>query len=1054
MSSYEIFVEAGNANGDGSEQKPFGTIKEAKEYVKNLKRDLPINITIKQGIYKLDEAIEFNEEDSGAPNAPITYRGEGDVIFTTAEKINISDCEAVSDEYSERFDDSVKGKIKAVKLSDYGITAQAVPQFGSGEARKTSVHEDIILYTENEMLSVAQFPNGEYNYAVMSEIVDKGNAYSINDETGNGVFKGYEERILNWEKAKDAYVGGFFGYDYRYELNTVKSINDKAITLKYGTDFGIVTKESGRYKAYNIPEELDCSGEWYIDRETNILYIYPTTDEIYIANSAIDVINGENVSYVNFEGIRFDKIRGNAIKFNRNARNINITNCKFTNVGKQAISMKGTWVGVLGAYYDGAYNVTISENEFSDIGEGAVVLYGGDRDTLESSNTVISKNKIHDVSLLERNTPAIDFFGVGIQVLNNTIYNIPFHAVNFRGNENKISYNEIYHAGREVYDAGVIYSGRSQAMRGNEVSYNYIHDFYSDDENIGHDNVGIYLDDRLCGTYIHHNIIANGSAGVQIGGGQDNWVEYNIIVGCENTVNTVVWAHEPTSTEPELKKALDLELYVKEYPEILKTYEQQKAPARNKIINNITNSPWNISEKYYENEGIVNDNATDVATDKFVNYQAGDYRIKSQYDSTSTGLSESYNMSLLGIGEITPSNTFSKICPENNQRVDNWGSVYMSWEKCEGVSSYIVKIAGDYEMTDIIIEKATPYEFTTVKNLPSDISELYWQVYAVRGDIQISCEGIPFVLKKGIVADENDIEPMDCIDLTGQFNSKLLYSKSDFDKSNLSDAIGSYGSKMVYTLADELMKKQAENGGYLYGKGILYKLKNGDKNAISISSTVKNSVISISEENYRAIYLLANADTYTTGLDKTDSAYQDWAADVEVIYSDNTTSEKQRIEAVKYYSNYYSSEQIPLFKAKAYSSEQEYTCEFNAFGYKILANPEKQVKGIRITPVSGIGKLYVYAMTGVRPQIIQKENALVINKLMNINEGEYNPCVYVKVLKDNSITIANGEIKGFTAGKNQAVKFILPGASAEDKELNIFVWEKGTMKPLTYVLER
>ena len=61
--------------------------------------------------------------------------------------------------------------------------------------------------------------------------------------------------------------------------------------------------------------ELDMPGEWFIDRNTNILYYYPQEDddEIAISTKTFNAFNLNNVSFVNFEGLTFKNIRGTAI---------------------------------------------------------------------------------------------------------------------------------------------------------------------------------------------------------------------------------------------------------------------------------------------------------------------------------------------------------------------------------------------------------------------------------------------------------------------------------------------------------------------------------------------------------------------------------------------------------------------------------------------------------------------------------------------------------------------------------------------------------------------
>lgn len=1052
LESYEIYVDGTKTSGDGSREKPFATVSEAKAAAKRLPRDLPIDIIIRGGVYNIPETLAFNEEDSGAAGAPITYKaadGE-EVIFTTAKEIDISAAkpDPTSAVY-QRFGEEVRADIVAVQLSDYGITAPAVPEFGEYYTKKADKYEDIMIYGESGALPVAQYPNGEYAYTTYTDIVAAGDSYNTSITGAGGTIRGFEERINKWESTEGAYIGGFFGADYRYELNSILSVKDKEITLKYPADANIHNLESRRYKVYNIPEELDSPGEWYIDREENVLYIYPTSDKISISASDHGIISGENVSYLNFSGITFDKIRGSAIHFTRDEREIEISDCTFSNIGRNAVYMTGTRAAKVGFYVNGAYGVKLSDNRISNVGGAAVFLYGGNRDTLESAQVEIKGNTIDNVSRYNRNRPAITVNGVGIEVVNNTIYNLPFHAINFKGNENKISYNEIYHTGREVYDAGVIYTGRSQVQRGNEVSYNYIHDFYSDDPDIGHDNVGIYLDDRMCGTHVHHNIIANGSSAVQIGGGQDNTVEYNIIADCGTSFNTKVWTTEPTSTASELETAMGNSLYIAKYPNISLTYKQQKLPARNVIKNNITNSPIDISDKYQASagyDGEVSGNK-ECTSDAFVDYAGGDLRVKNTYD-IGTGLTESFLMSQIGAGTAKYKNAeFKKIYPEDGAALDNFGGIYLCWERYDDLCEYIVRVAIDSGMENVVLEIDTPYEFAEISNMPTEHDEYWWQVYAVTSAGEVKCGEGAYRLTKGLAAAEADIAPMKPLDISASFNARIIYNSSE----QKSTQIGNPSGSAEYAVGDALWEQISENGGVLENRGVIYSIagKESGNNTVRLQN-VETAEVAVTADNYSAFYLAANALGETACSDTTSSAYKDVVLSAEVMYSDGSTGDAQKLEIAKYYSNHYSQEQKPIFKGKTVNSAGNDTNSFLLYAYKIKADPEKTAVGIRLSTSDGTnGSVYIYSLTGEYAYTAEREGAVIINKMLNIN-STYTPEGFIKYISGGEEKIKSVPVSEFSEGNYRTVRITLPADVPTDGTARLFIWEKDAMRPLIY----
>ena len=95
------------------------------------------------------------------------------------------------------------------------------------------------------------------------------------------------------------------------------------------------------YYAYNLLEELDQPGEWYLDRSTGTLYLYPPPafDKSQIEVSMLETpfIQILNTRHLSFENIEFNTARGMGI-YLENAQHISIKNCRFSKLGTVAIS--------------------------------------------------------------------------------------------------------------------------------------------------------------------------------------------------------------------------------------------------------------------------------------------------------------------------------------------------------------------------------------------------------------------------------------------------------------------------------------------------------------------------------------------------------------------------------------------------------------------------------------------------------------------------------------------------------------------------------------------
>ena len=95
----------------------------------------------------------------------------------------------------------------------------------------------------------------------------------------------------------------------------------------------------------------------------------------------------------------------------------------------------------------------------------------------------------------------------------------------------KINYNEIYNATRDPHDAGVIYSWRDFAERGNDIAYNIIHDTDNTGERSATSGtVAIYSDGVMSGNAIHHNILWNNGNPIHHNAGVTNDVSYNMMM--------------------------------------------------------------------------------------------------------------------------------------------------------------------------------------------------------------------------------------------------------------------------------------------------------------------------------------------------------------------------------------------------------------------------------------------------------------------------------------------------------------------------------------------
>lgn len=752
-----IYVSCnGNDDNSGTYDSPLKTLEGARNMVRSLQGEKAVEVIFGEGEYRFSEGVEFTEEDSGSENAPVTYKAaEGEkVIFKGSLEIPADGySEVTNGDVLSIMDEKAKGRIVQYDLRNLGYNyslpdTTKIQQFLFLTYPKEEEYVELYLDGKEQMLS--QWPNGDDEYTVWTEAVDKGDSmYGTNGAT----IKYDTERPKRWKNYKYSWIGGYPSYNYRYERNSIKSVDaeNKTLTLATPSCFGFISKESKAWKIFNLIEEIDLPGEWYIDKDTMILYIYPPEDvadkklEIsFLTESFFDM---KNVSYVNIEGIEFAQHRATAVNLT-SCEYINIDGCTFRNIGARGVMT----IGTERTYYnysrwkDAGHEIHIKNCVFDNIGGSAVWLEGGNIDTLERGNCSFENNLVMRVSSKAKNVEAIKLWGVGNTVKNNNLSSGSFHAITYGGSYHTISNNEFYDVNKCTDDVGVIYSGRDYAARGTEVSYNYIHD------NEPHRNVsrgymiGIYLDDSQPGQNVHHNILLNNPV-AYFASGHSNDFQYNTIVNSSKESMMFYYRDGWSMGNSHTELLEDKEIYFEAFPEMETTlnsrYEGKLAYCD--ITGNLSvNSAGSTIEDMYTGlwgygTGVshVKNNVEKSECSDFVNPDKQDYRLKSgsaTANSMPDILNESYDIEEIGIKNIDyvfneETSPFSKLYPENDRHAVNPDEIEFAWERVFGANNYRLVIAKDKDMTDIVYDEVVPYNIQKVEGLEKH-TKYYWQVWA------------------------------------------------------------------------------------------------------------------------------------------------------------------------------------------------------------------------------------------------------------------------------------------------------------------------------------
>ncbi len=326
-------------------------------------------------------------------------------------------------------------------------------------------------------------------------------------------------RYLGWSQDNDFWFQGLFrNYWADDSLHGVVD-EDGVVTLDARPSYGIAAGQP--FFVLNVLEELDAPGEWYLDRETGVLYFWPPSglDGSAVSVSLLEapLVTVNQAAYIRFESLTFEMGRktlvtthdGNSIAFN---------DCTFRNSGAYGLTVEGT-------------NNRVADSRIYNTGAGGVLLSGGDRPTLTHGNNAVSNSEIHHFGRWDRTyKPGVMIYGVGNIVEHCEIHDAPHTAILLHGNEHRIEYNEIANVVQEANDAGAIYTGRDWGYRGIRITYNFIHHIHSV---FSHSNA-VYLDDAVSGIAVYGNILYEvwGQATLS-GGGRDNIFRNNMLVNAD-----------------------------------------------------------------------------------------------------------------------------------------------------------------------------------------------------------------------------------------------------------------------------------------------------------------------------------------------------------------------------------------------------------------------------------------------------------------------------------------------------------------------------------------
>ncbi|XP_064613281.1 uncharacterized protein LOC135477059 [Liolophura sinensis] len=491
-----------------------------------------VNIELTQGYHDLSQSVTLSK-NYGHRLTFKAYNGQ-EVHVTGGKRLGNHLFHPVKDPHVlQTLPTTAHNKVLQLKLTEAGIPLTQLGhlgKFGFGVQRTAPLE----VFYNGKPLRLARWPNdGSYKNVITTPDGPRGHRFTYHHSSVGS-------RAQKWAQEKDLWVYGFWYWDWADESAHVAKVDPSnymitlSTKLHYGMRPGHITEgahagytsQGAYFNVFNALSELDQQGEYYVDKETGILYVWPPehngqveTSDIIYASLINDLFQFSNVSSVTMEDLILEDCRHKAIAGDH-----------LDNVILQRLEIKNT--GSYGMTVKSSKHVTIRQCEIHDT-DGGIEINGGERKTLTPSGNLVENNHIWSFSRAGAvGQHGISVTGVGAVVQFNHIHEGRYTGIWWMGNDHMIRKNHVHHLCTGASDCGGIHTGRDWTCRGNVIKENHIHHVlrYMPGAQVR----GIMLDDQYSSVTIENNVFHDNDLHMNIGGGRDNIVRYNVFYNAMN----------------------------------------------------------------------------------------------------------------------------------------------------------------------------------------------------------------------------------------------------------------------------------------------------------------------------------------------------------------------------------------------------------------------------------------------------------------------------------------------------------------------------------------
>ena len=262
----------GDDNGPGTLAHPFATLERARDAVrKAIASGMPApgaTVWLRGGVYERGATLVLDTADAGRAGATVEWRAYPDetarlVGGRRLDRTWLSPVDATSPVWA-RLAPAARGKVMQVILPAHGIS-----DYGTLVARGfgTSGHAALELFIDGAAQTLARWPDAapadpKVGFATL--LAPNGNTF------------GYAgDEPARWTKPTEVWLHGLWGWDWADQHLPVAAIDTTNHTITLGAASQYPLKAGQPFYAENVLEELTVPGEFYVDRTSGTLYLWP-----------------------------------------------------------------------------------------------------------------------------------------------------------------------------------------------------------------------------------------------------------------------------------------------------------------------------------------------------------------------------------------------------------------------------------------------------------------------------------------------------------------------------------------------------------------------------------------------------------------------------------------------------------------------------------------------------------------------------------------------------------------------------------------------------------